>query len=58
MRQRAEDAVKLPRYSVVLNVGARHEPWVADIKPLDAAARIDSCSRGLFHGSHFVGCGP
>ncbi|HUT39700.1 MAG TPA: DUF4824 family protein [Gammaproteobacteria bacterium] len=36
--QRAENAVKLPRYSVVLNVGARHEPWLADIKPLDVAA--------------------
>ncbi|MGB5474338.1 MAG: DUF4824 family protein [Gammaproteobacteria bacterium] len=36
--QRAEDAVKLPRYSVLLNVGARHEPWLAHIKSLDAAA--------------------
>ena len=36
--QQAEDTVKLPRYAVVLNVGARHEPWVADIRPLDVTA--------------------
>ncbi|MGB5306664.1 MAG: DUF4824 family protein [Gammaproteobacteria bacterium] len=35
---RAADNSRLPRYAVVLNVGARFEPWIAAIRSLDAAA--------------------